>query len=236
MYIILTEKKHKNHKKLQCIYIMNLTNVPNIPNLTIYTDFLIVVVYALCAYRAYKRGLLKESLTTLIAIPYITLFFYVLNKFFKGDSSFDNLSSALTTFGIGYIIAAIVVFLLCKYVEKRFTFKLSTNYIIANKTSAILLNITRITYTIILCLILSSLHINDSTYFKDSKILSRFYPVAQKAQNFLLSNGYIANEIVLYEYKEEKTPLPWDINNNNPIIQKIQNSGIQDKIKEMIKM
>jgi len=195
-------------------------------------DFIIFLTLIFCSYSSFKRGFFKEFFIAIAYIPYMGAMFYVVNEFIQGDFSFDSILFKVSSMGGFYLAYLFVIWGL----SKALTFRLEAideSLRLIGKTLAGFIGFARTVYFLVLCIIAFNIHVNQPDMIEKSKFATILNPYALKAQEILLSKGYINNEITLYEDAANGT---FEENGKyvHPVMKKIKNSDRYKEVEQMI--
>jgi uncharacterized membrane protein required for colicin V production len=191
-------------------------------------DFIIFAIILLTAYSGFKRGFFKESLISIAYIPYVTALFYIVNEFIQDHYTFDSILYKISSLGGFYLAYLFGIWLLAKSLKFRLE-NIDESLIYLGKIFASIISGLRTVYFCLLCLLAFNLHIHDKTMIEKSKLATAAQPTMLKVQKYLISKGYIKNEITLYDDAINGT-FNAAGKYEHPLMKKIKSS---DKFKEL---
>lgn len=197
-------------------------------------DFIIFLTVLFTAYSGAKRGFFREFLISIAYVPYMAAMFYLVNEFIQDNISFDSILFKVSSLGGFYLAYLFVIWGSAKSFNSQLK-KVGEPLILLGRFVAGLISGARTVYFCFLCLIAFNLHVNtngaNDEMIEKSKFASNLQTHALEAQSFLLSEGYINNEITLYSDAVNGTFNAMG-KYEHPIVSRMKNS---EKFKEMEK-
>lgn len=195
-------------------------------------DFIIFATFVLTIYQGAKRGFFRESLIAIAYVPYIAALFYIINEWIQGSYSFDSILYKCSALGGTYLAYLLVIWTVAKSLKWRLE-SIDETFIYMGKAIAGIICGVRTVYFCFLCLIAFNLHLGQLNLTDKSKLATAAMPMALKAQDYLLNNGYIDNEITIYEDAFNGTVDKYG-KYEHPLMTKLKNSDRYKSIEEKI--